>query len=169
MEARDKLIFWRIQLNSTTRSNTHVFLRSSLTQFLGHHGGCRVFVLFSCFQTDASPVYLCVSMPVSFSHGACTSVSPTVSMLPTGFICILKKRRKWPHARKQAFKHLSPKMRTFSTTLLKTGLSAWISVYTLSSIFTRQDQTRRTTLGKLLECMLMKMNKSFYVNMCFFH
>ncbi|XP_014390072.1 PREDICTED: suppressor of tumorigenicity 7 protein-like isoform X2 [Myotis brandtii] len=54
----------------------------------------------------------------------------------SGFICTLKKRRKWPHAHKQTFKHLSPKMRTFSTTLLKTGLSTWISVYTLSSILT---------------------------------
>ncbi|XP_014314463.1 suppressor of tumorigenicity 7 protein-like isoform X5 [Myotis lucifugus] len=52
------------------------------------------------------------------------------------FICTLKKRRKWPHAHQQTFKHLSPKMRTFSTTLLKTGLSTWISVYTLSSILT---------------------------------
>lgn len=31
----------------------------------------------------------------------------------------------------------------------------------------RQDQTRRTTLVKLLECMLMKMINSFYINNVF--
>lgn len=121
--------------------------------------------VFRLMHLRCISVYQCLSLSLTVR----VHLFLPLSLLPTGFICILKKRRKWPHARKQAFKHLSPKMRTFSTTLLKTGLSAWISVYTLSSIFTRQDQTRRTTLGKLLECMLMKMNKSFYVNMCFFH
>lgn len=85
-------------------------------------------------------------------------------MLPTTFIQIQKKRRKWPHGHKQTFKHLSPKMRMFGTMLLKTDLSTWRScLYLFKYSHLGQDQTRRATLVKLLECTLMKMNNSFYI------
>ena len=85
-------------------------------------------------------------------------------MLPTTFKQIQKKRRKWPHAHKQTFKHLSPKMRMFGTMLFKTDLSTWRScLYLFKYSHLGQDQTRRATLVKLLECTLMKMSNSFYI------